>query len=72
LQLVKEIEVAASRILREDAGENAQKVIKAAEDVQKMVSAEAGELLKITAEGQREETVCRRTHFRSSCRRFKR
>jgi len=52
LQLAKEIEVPSSRIIGEDAGENAQKVIKVAGEVQKMVSAEAGELLKITAEDQ--------------------
>ena len=52
MQLAKEIEVPSSRIIGEDAGENAQKVIKVAGEVQKMVSAEAGELLKITVEDQ--------------------
>ena len=62
MQLEKEIEVPASSILREDAGENALKVIKAAEEVHKMVLVEVGELLKITAKDQREETICAEEH----------
>ena len=41
--------------MREDAGVSAHKVIEAAEEVQKMASVEAGNLLKMSVEIQRVE-----------------
>ena len=55
MQIAREIEIPASRILREDAGVSAQKVIEATEEVQEMASTEAGNLLKMLAEIQRVE-----------------
>ena len=55
MQIAKETEIPASSILREDAGVSAQKVIEVVEEVQKMASVEAGNLLKMSAEIQRVE-----------------
>jgi len=55
MQIAKETEIHASSIMREDTGVSAQKVIEAREEVQEMVSAEAGNLLKMSAEDQRVE-----------------
>jgi len=55
MQIARETEIPASSILMEDAGVSAQKVIETAEEVQKMASAEAGNLLKMSAEIQRVE-----------------
>jgi len=57
MQIAKETEIPASTIMREDAGVSAQKVIEAAEEVQEMVSVEAGNLLKMSAEDQRVEAL---------------
>ena len=56
MQIAKETKILASRILREDAGVSAQKVIEAAEEVHEMASAKAGNLLKMSPEIQRVET----------------
>jgi len=54
LELVKQIEVPASSIAREDAGAAAQEVIKAAEVVQELVATEAEGLAMVIAEEAQE------------------
>jgi nucleotide-binding universal stress UspA family protein len=56
-ELAKGIEVPASSIAREDAGIVAQQVVQAAEEVQEMVTSEAGSLLMVAAEGVQEDNV---------------
>jgi len=53
MQIARETKILTSRILREDASVNAQKVIEAAEEVREMASAKAGNLLNMSAEIQR-------------------
>jgi len=53
MQIARETEIPTSSILREDVGVSAHKVIEAAEEVQKMASAEAGNLLKMSVDIQR-------------------
>jgi len=53
MQIARETEIPTSSILREDVGVSAHKVIEAAEEVQKMASTEAGNLLKMSVEIQR-------------------
>jgi len=53
MQIAGETKIHVSSILREDAGVSAQKVIEAAEEVQELASAEAGNLLKMLTEIQR-------------------
>jgi hypothetical protein len=56
-ELTKRIEVPVSSIAREDVGVSAQVVIKATEEVQELVTSEAGSLLMVAAEGVQEENV---------------
>jgi hypothetical protein len=55
LQIASDIDVPATSLIRKSAVNDAQKVIELAEDVQELVTEEAGELLKSTVEDQREE-----------------
>ena len=54
LELAKQIEVLASSIVREDAAEAAQEVIKAAEVVQELAATEAEGLALVTSEEAQE------------------
>ncbi|RHN74569.1 hypothetical protein MtrunA17_Chr2g0311811 [Medicago truncatula] len=56
MELAKQIKIPASSIAREDAGADAEKVIKAAEEVQELVASEAGSLMNIAA-GSSEATI---------------
>jgi len=49
-ELAKGIEVPASSIARENAGTIAQQIVKAAEEVQELVTSEAGSMLMIAGE----------------------
>ncbi|RHN80676.1 hypothetical protein MtrunA17_Chr1g0190871 [Medicago truncatula] len=57
MEIAREIEVPASSIVREDVGADAQEVVKATEEVQEMVTSEAGSLLMVVAEGVHEDNV---------------
>ncbi|RHN66802.1 hypothetical protein MtrunA17_Chr3g0095591 [Medicago truncatula] len=57
LEIAKDIEVHATRIVREDVGTDAQEVIKAAEVVQEFVATEVGSLLMVTTEEVQEGNV---------------
>jgi preprotein translocase subunit SecD len=54
-ELAKGIDVPASSIAREDAGDVAQQVIQATEEVQHLVSSEAGNMLMVVSEEAAEE-----------------
>jgi hypothetical protein len=56
-ELVEGIEVPVSSIVREDAGISAHQVVKATEEVQELVTSEAGSLLMVAAEEVQEENV---------------
>ena len=57
MHIASEIEVPAASLIRESVGEDAQKVIELAEDVQELVAEKDDELLKSTVENQKEEGI---------------
>ena len=62
MQLVKEIEVPVSSIVREDVGVSAQKVIEVVEEVQEIAATVTGEMLKMSTEDQRGKASCTEEH----------